>query len=254
MKMEKKKKKKSEKIDFDGIVQAADPCMVFQEVGMHLVYRNGKPYILCPGHRHTLGRDDRRIGSCLVTPKGCYCYACGRGYDTVESVAYFLNTNIRDAAKCVADICGIDAYSEANTRTTEYRLLKGTEMEMIGLSTRRKGYGAITNLAYLEENVPRKNGKEDTPRGLCTYVSSPVQIDIRSLAIHDSETYRWLVFGKIKETMAKYMTLNEFMQNPTKHLPLIQTLSQAGISLQDMRQTVKEILYDLEMLAVEFSP
>lgn len=247
------KKEKEKKIDFQKLIEYADPEMVFRAVGMQMATQNGKTFLLCPGHKITLGREDRNIGSCVITPKGCYCYACARGYDTIQSVAYFLDIDMPTAAKQVAEICGIsDFYADGTSQLYEYRLLNEKELSLIGLTLKKKGYGAITNLAYFDEASAQRKGKEDTPCGICYYVCEPVPFDLRCLALKEPATYRWLVLEKTKEASEKYQGLYDALMHPTKHLALVQALTQAGIPLQEIRESVKEILFDLKMLSVEF--
>ena len=256
-------------IDFDKINEMADPELTFREVGMHIE----KGAIRCPGHMMTLGREDRKIGNCRITKYGCYCFSCGRGYSTIQSVALFLGINSAEAALMVASINSIDAYVEVSKKTTNkksrYRRLTIEEKKLLGLgSYSRSASCVVGTVPFSEKNkqLPKgyflsKTRDENGDYLLCKSVPisfTTLENDARLCSWHNSpasanpDFYHWIICEKIKERYYEYSRVLYKLQHPLQHLELIDMFAELNWNPNNFIQPVSNILFRLKNLYIEF--
>lgn len=92
-------------------IQAVSTMTIVEEFGIPFQRRNGKTYLICPGH------DDQHFGSCYIDKKdnGYYCYACNehvQKWDMLLKVSKFTH---KDAANWFFEKSGITPSKTTST-------------------------------------------------------------------------------------------------------------------------------------------
>lgn len=271
------------RIDYDKIIAQADSELVFRSIGIDVVNHGRVKQILCPGHLKTLGRHDRKLGSCIVTPNGCYCYSCGQGYNIIRAASDYLDIDMSKAAHVVAEICGIDAiYGQEIVNKSEfrYRALTKDEMRLLGLCTNeRKSAYAVQGIVYdyevddISENIVlSKETYEDAEGGLYHLILNSIPMSMSMLIADnklscndikeeeneevdnddDRNVYQWLVQNKIKESYWKYQKLKKKLENPLKNKEFYSFLYEVRLSAIGLLSAVMDALFTLKNLYSEF--
>lgn len=92
--------------DKDRLLEEADSETIVEYLDID-TYRSGSnTFILCPGHQKILGKEDTNFGSCVLMPKGYYCFACKHKASLETMVMEIKNTSYQEALGIIGDALG----------------------------------------------------------------------------------------------------------------------------------------------------
>lgn len=151
------------KYDKEAILNDAEPVKVCEEIGIPVRQIKGRYQIICPGHEKRLGRPDSNFGSCMLTNRGYYCFACGCAVSLEQMVMeHYENEgnsiNREKALKIIADTCGgSEKYILSAEEQEESKPIPVSyeELKEIGLD-----YGRPSIAGLKIDEAPFKNSKE----------------------------------------------------------------------------------------------
>lgn len=105
-------------------VQAVSTIEIVEEFGIPNRTKNGKTYLLCPGH------DDTHFGSCYIdkNDNGYYCYACSEHVPKWAMLRKVSGKSPRDAADWFFQHSGITPTRTANPLAPVMKLVKDLEL------------------------------------------------------------------------------------------------------------------------------
>ena len=173
-------------MDLNRLMDDADATTVAEYIGMRIQRKGNRNYILCPGHRNRLGKEDRSIGNCVLTAHGYRCFACGETVGIVQMVMEYTGCTKGEAFSQIADAMGgrelyADSGTEAKPTYGPKEKLTQEELALLGI-----------NCSY-NSGIITDNGM--VPDGLNT------------LYFEDKAKYTEILLGRAKKTLASYEEL-----------------------------------------------
>ncbi len=128
-------------------IESGDPMDIVSAIGIKYQQMHNKVSILCPSH------DDSHFGSCYITPKGYYCFACGAKGNWLKMAADFWKMPFethQDKLK-VAEMIKQKVYPEKELSAQEGKdfvqhILSREELNFIGLEP----YATAKKIEYNE--------------------------------------------------------------------------------------------------------
>ena len=88
--------------------------------------------------------------------KGCYCFACAKGVNTINLIRYTTNCSFPKALEFMANIGGNGEFYEASEDGSEKinMPLTNSELEFIGLAPKNHQKGFLVNASEFNEKCP----------------------------------------------------------------------------------------------------
>lgn len=194
------------RLDKNFIKRYADFHTVVDALGVEQVRHGANIFIRCPNPQH----NDEHIGNCVLYDDGCYCHACGKGYDVIGIARAVLGCSMNDALNYIAGVCGLIGLAESETQKTSFHpennFIKSEDASFIGIhNCRVKKIIGVSDEERRQEWQQYKlslRGKKEKPKKApwreydeVTVISNP----LLDLFKNDRATYRELVIGKAKE-------------------------------------------------------
>lgn len=193
--------------DIEGLMEAADSKTVADYIGMETFYRSGRYFIYCPGHMNRLGKPDRNIGSCILTPKGYHCYACGQNVGLISMVMEFTGCGYKQALETIGDSCGGASMFrdfDTNSKTKKFPL-SPEDLAIIGLQP----YGTRnlrTAVALADEGTTTDKSFVDKANGEFLVYEKVENISLEMLFQSDEKAFKELIHSKATEAVSRYET------------------------------------------------
>lgn len=198
--------------DIKRLAEDADVETVVDYLGLDTRRMGSKISILCPCH------DDRHFGSCYLTKKGFYCFAChakGSVFDLVKNVEHI---SFHDAIKVVAELCGgEDRYILKDTKSKDdkpHYFFEKDVMELVDLTDVRV-IETPENMFYRHELddiygfdwYPGEKGNDDC--GYYVKKEAIMKRPLQNLADEEPDVFHWLLVNKAWEKRNAYIHLRE---------------------------------------------
>jgi len=208
--------------DVEAILETADPLDVARYIGMPIqegkYYKTKKGrtkktyYILCPGHKKRLGREDKHFGSAVLTERGYKCHACGSHVGVINMVMEYMECSFYNALGIIADsLGGRDKYLLNNDSAASYNSrrfpLTGEDLKLIGLYPYRSN--TVDNLVcagisqYMADYDAIKEKNSDNYDSLYLYYVPQKMSTMHSLYEEEREVFNWIIQNKVVELLQK---------------------------------------------------
>ena len=115
-------------LDKNRLRDDANCIIVAEALGIPVTKRGNRNLILCPDHA------DRRVGSCLLSEKGYYCYSCHGKGNVFDLVMKSKEVSFQEAAEMIAEICGgKEHYQIDKNKVSKHNILPYQYQKLIGL-------------------------------------------------------------------------------------------------------------------------
>jgi len=173
-------------MDLTKLMNDANAETVAEYIGIRIQYKGNRKYILCPGHKNRLGKDDRKIGNCVLADHGYRCFACGETVGLVQMVMEQTGCSKGEAFGIIGDAMGgrdlyqDDATQKSGIKGPKERLTK-EELDLLGITV---GY----NCSIITDNGMASDG-------------------LTVLYEEDREVYYSLLLKRAKDTVSSYRQL-----------------------------------------------
>lgn len=202
--------------DIERIMDCICAKDVVNYFGIESVCRGEKTYISCPGHFARLGKEDQRLGNCVVLEYGYYCFACSEFVGILDMICEIDGCNKFRAIQIAGDIAGgIEHFIlEGEDFEQDHRaFLRRDELQFLGLDLKKKP-SYIPKATYEEKDrvikhhyCPRQREHEGeeidfmTERVRCKKYRFPTMNQLKE---DEYDVYVMLVRQKCKEKAEFY--------------------------------------------------
>ena len=163
-----------------------------RDVAEYLGMEIKKNSILCPNPDH----NDRNFGNCHFNRDGSlYCYACGKGFNSLDLMIYEGGLNFPDAVRAVADLAGYRLREQGERKRWVPHLTK-EEAELLAIPMSHKKVKLPTTIS----SFPPDEGKYDEIISVKTteYVGYREEISPwTTIKESDPEAYKFLVEQRV---------------------------------------------------------
>ena len=196
-------------IERDYLLSEADGFTVAEYLGMEILKRGSRHYILCPGHEKRLGKQDMRMGNAVLTNKGYHCYACNKSVNVIDMTMEYTGCSYPEALNMIADACGGRSIFEidGNNQPKAKRLpLSPIDLELIGLSSSGKSTPIINVSTTMVENDEDTFVRQSDDK---YFVYQRNNVSLTTLYQTDLAAYNHLIAEKAKIAMETYKTAIE---------------------------------------------
>lgn len=142
--------------DKDLLLESVSAIDVAEALGLPMKYIGNRCYIPCPTHLTELGKEDTNLGNCILHDKGCYCFACSKGVNTINLIRYTTNCSFPKALEFMANLSGDEElFSAENGFNEKINMpLTNSELEFIGLAPKNPQKGFLVNAGEYNETIP----------------------------------------------------------------------------------------------------
>lgn len=249
--------------DEERILEDANAVSVAEYLGMEIRRSASRYQIYCPGHLNRLGKEDKKMGSCFLTPKGYHCYACDKTVSLPNMVMEVEGCDYKEALGIIADsLGGRDHYVLSGKKEfveeTE-KILPEEDLKIIGLRSVISidtACGFYETKEEIEEinNRNRESDDEELRRKIYSIKPEPFTEGYTAI-LHETyslktffqeypEEYYDLIRNKSKEAMEKYKNMLDSLDN--KESNMYKTISfaikNAGINseIYDISEIIKK--------------
>lgn len=164
---------------------------------------SGKGDVICPSPDH----DDRHLGNCHLTPKGCRCFACNETFGLVDMVMKVRGVKYVDALKELSDYAGLTAETSSGKKPSYVKMpLSAEEFELLGI---KKSYAAMKPSKYSDSKP--SDSKKHTRDNAGGYISQEIgwKNPVMDLYQNDPDTFWEIIEGKAKEKLANIVSALE---------------------------------------------
>lgn len=196
--------------DIKRLAEDADVETVVDYLGLDTRRMGRKISILCPCH------NDRHFGSCYLTQKGYYCFAChakGSVFDLVKNVEQI---SFHDAIKAVANMCGgEERYRLQDTKRKDdkpHYYLDKDIMSLVDLTDERVVESPANMYQRFELDdcygfdwYPSDKDDDGYYVSMETVMKRPLQ----ALADEEPDVYHWLLINKAWERRGAFLRMRE---------------------------------------------
>ncbi len=219
--------------DEERILEEADAEAVFEFLGLEIRRSGSRRQIYCPGHEKRLGKPDRKMGSCFITPKGYHCYACDVTVNLVNAVMEIEDCTYKEALGIIADsLGGRELYTTSGKKEASEteKILKEDDLKLIGLvptvsfdipanvfasKEEINEYNKTLNVDETAERKPLLSPKLDAYSSDDTYLGVYHQnVSLKSVFQESPMDYYYLVKTKALEAMEKYKAYLDGFEDP----------------------------------------
>lgn len=146
--------------DLSRILEDATGLDVAEYIGMPIQKRGSNYFTYCPSHMDRMGKRDHVAKNCVITHKGCKCFACGAEDNVVQMVLDYYKNELQtpisfpEALGLIADSLGGRRYYLVNENQEENQIfrLKGEDYQIICLK-QTYYYQAIKNAGKTQSEV-----------------------------------------------------------------------------------------------------
>ena len=191
--------------DVEALLDEADSLSVANYLGMEVVKKGSNYCIPCPGHEERLGKPDRKIGNCILTPKGYHCFACCERVGLINMVMEYTGCQYKEALTIIGDACGGAELFVKNGQIRKKQPLSQNDLTLIGLKPYcgKTIYETINSCKYITE-VPKNMQYTETEKGELLVTGRKEGFSLEMLFELDEKSYNSLILRKSQEAIAKY--------------------------------------------------
>lgn len=214
--------------DVDAIYDRLSGREVAEMLGLPI---NGKGDVICPSPEH----DDRHLGNCHLTPKGCRCFACNQTFGLVDMVMKVRGVNYVNALKELSNYAGLTA--ESNFKKSYVKMpLTTEEFELLGI---KKSYAALKPGKY-SDSKPSDSKKyiRDAAGG---YISQEVgwKNPVMDIYQNDPDTFWRIIEGKAREKLSNITSVMKIPGLPEEFYFVLFGIKQKMLSILERRTKVE---------------
>ncbi len=239
--------------DKEAILENSNAIDVADAIGMDIKRCGSTLYTNCVSGEH----NESHVAHNQLFSTGCFCYTCGKRYDTVEMVInYYRNVlgspiTFPRALEIIADTCGgIDSYiikkSTNSWKKKEVIKLPFSEEEFdsIGLLPKKKP-GSDKVIVYVTDRKENESliRKYDTHKDCYYYIKTKKTdpdkcISLLTLYKEDKKAFEYMCHTKAAERMEKYDTI---LRQLTQIVSMSNGKNEFAIDLADAIVKKKEL-------------
>jgi hypothetical protein len=236
--------------DAKRIVEDADVENVAEYLDMEMSRSGSVIRIKCPGHFKRLGKEDNNFGSCMLTERGYYCFACQKAVDVIEMVEEFKNCSYIEALETIADANGgreqyvVNGKIEDIPLENKVKVLSNEDLEIIGLKSNigfdefqfidgDKNY--IKNCHF--NLMPDMNDLDAD-----YFVASKTKtVSIKNLKIKNEQLYNTIVKNAAKKAMDRYLDAEEKFAKGGEKIDLLEPFGKTDEVIYDFKQKFNQL-------------
>ena len=221
-------------IDKEKVLNSCTAEEVARKAGMKIYPKGSKNYILCPGHRKMLGKDDRSPTNAILTPHGYKCYACGRKANTIDMISDYTGLPFYEALKYVCELLGGEEYFKEDDGRRRKRAsiipLSTDQMDLIGLRYDMLKEGKIAHISEIKDDQCNYTTRYD--EDIEAYITfEPSNFSIKDLFYDDYPAYCFVVKSACENQLRNLVSVMSAGLSP-------EFMGERGVRTKEMQELI----------------